>query len=189
MGNITTAGFQRFVPLPTEASIGSPVIAYEGDPYGVLPWGSTCGAIAQVDLTIAKGVFWAGTNQENSYVTNVNSGGLAVAGIVLRANATSFGYVANADAQGFSTTIANGLNADILISNSIWVRIDVAAEVGANTLYGSAIWVRNTDGALISQIPGTAVAGATLSQFKAGNLTPAAAGTLIIVTTNSNVSQ
>jgi len=189
MANITTAGFQRSVPLPTEASIGSPVIAYEGDPYGVLPWGSTVGAIAQVDLTIAKGVFWAGTNQENSYVTNVNGGGLAVAGIVLRANATSFGYVANADAQGYSTTIAAALNADILISNSVWVKIDVAAEVGTNTLYGSAIWVRDSDGALISQVQGTAVAGATLSQFRAGNLTAAAAGTLIVITTNSNVSQ
>ena len=155
MANITTAGFQRSVPLPTQASIGSPIIAYEGDPYGVLPWGSTVGAIAQVNLTIA----------------------------------TSFGYVANADAQGYSTTIAAALNADILISNSVWVKIDVAAEVGTNTLYGSAIWVRNTDGALISQIQGTAVAGATLSQFRAGNLTAAAAGTLIVITTNSNVSQ
>ena len=55
MSNVTTAGFQQSVPLPTVANIGSPVIAYEGDSFGQLAFGSTSGGVASVDLTVHSG--------------------------------------------------------------------------------------------------------------------------------------
>lgn len=194
MANVTTAGFQQTVPLPTQASIGSPVIAYEGDSFGEIAFGSTSGAIAAVDMTVAKGAFWTTVNQENSAVSKVNGGSNPFAGIVRRANATSWGFAVNpsgetADQEGYSMSIASGLNVEIMQHGSIWVKIDVAAETGGNSLYGSAIWCRNADGALISETVGDVVANATLTTFTVGSMTAAAPGTLVMITNVNDVAQ
>jgi hypothetical protein len=193
MSNVTTAGFQQSVPLPTVANIGSPVIAYEGDSFGQLVPGSTSGGVASVDLTVAKGAFWLNVNQENSSLTNVQSGSLPVAGIVLRSNATSFAFANNpsgipADQQGFSMTIASGLNADILQRGSVWVKITTALETGGNSLYGSAVWIRDADGLLITEDVGTAVANATLTTFTVGSMGATAPGTLLMITNVNDVA-
>lgn len=194
MANVTSAGFQQTVPLPTQASIGSPVIAYEGDSFGEIAFGSTSGAIAAVDMTVAKAAFWTTVNQENAAVSNVNTGTRPFAGIVRRANATSWGFAVNpsgatADQEGFSMTIASGLNVELMQHGSIWVKIDVAEESGGNSLYGSAVWARNSDGALITEVVGTPVSGATLTTFTVGSMTAAAPGTLIMITNVNDVAQ
>lgn len=194
MANKPSAGFQQTVPMPTAQSIGSPVVAYEGDVYGEQPPGGIAGAIALVDMSVAKGAFIADVNQENASATNVNPGTLPFGGLVLRSNSTSFGFGVNpngvpADQAGYSMQITSGLGLRLMRNGSAFVKIDIANEnAGASSQFGSAVWSRNADGALITQVKGTAVAGATLTPFTVGSMGATVVGALCMITTVNAVA-
>lgn len=172
------ANFQQVASNPAVYQVGVPV--------GPMLAGYSFGAQAASDLVVGKPAFYVDQLGPDTTVQATVTAGQKFAGVVIRSNANPMPF--SVSLQGYSTTIAAGLEAEIGTRLTVPVLVASANESGSVPLQGSILYAMN-DGTFQTQtVGGAAPSNSQASNFRV-KVVPSgwSAGGYVVVSNIQNV--